>query len=401
MLPRLLYFSEVPLESTMFQGAGLVYRLLEGYPSEQLLVMETKPARAAPERRLPGVAYQEFPMRENRLRYTRASRLVGDLLIYRTSGQACKLGRAVEEFSPEAVLTVSFGYLWLVAARFAQTEKLPLHLILHDDWPPSMPVSQWLRKKQDGLFGEAYRYASSRLCVSPFMEEDYRLVYGAAGQVLYPSWSKETHITEDIPRAYCEHRKPLVGAYAGNIFRPGYTSLISSLAELLEKRGGRLLLFGPNSPEQMKAAGLNRNSVITRGVVSPSEIVSIVRAEADFVFVPMSFQSGSLQRNMRISFPSKLTDFTAAALPLLIWGPSYCSAVLWAQRHAPVAEVITSPALDELDAALERLEGAPHRKRLGIAAGQIGERLFSHRIAKQTFDSALLRVTEEREAAHT
>jgi hypothetical protein len=119
-------------------------------------------------------------------------------------------------------------------------------------------------------------------------------------------------------------------------------------------------------------------------------MLSRIRAEADFAFVPMSFESGSLERNMRISFPSKLTDCTVAGLPLLIWGPEYCSAVRWAQRYAPVAEVVTSLAKEDVDTALCRLEQPQHRERLGKAAREVGDRLFSNRVAKQTFYKALM-----------
>lgn len=374
----------------MFQGAGLVYRLLEDYPSDRLLVVETKPVRAAPERRLPGVAYREFAITGNRWRYTRASQCAGSWLLLNISRHSRDLRRAVEGFAPDAVLTVTFGYSWLAAARFAEAEKLPLHLILHDDWPPSMHVFRCLRSLQDHSFGRAYQYANSRLCVSPFMEEEYRARYGVTGQVLYPSWAKDVSSFDSIPRAYDEHRRPLVGAYAGNIFRQGYTQLIASMAQRLEARGGRLLLFGPYSTEQLKSWGLDRSGVLALGVASQQEMTSRIRAEADFVFVPMSFESDSMVRNMRISFPSKLTDYTVSGLPLLIWGPDYCSAVRWAQRYAPIAEVVTSQAMEDVDAALSRLEQAQHREHLGRTAREVGERLFSHRAAMRTFHGALL-----------
>jgi hypothetical protein len=371
----------------MFHGAGLIYRLLDGYPPDRLLALETRFTRAAPELRLPGVTYQVFAIPGNRLRFTRVSHWAGSWFLLATPRHARRL--RLEAFAPEGVLTVTLGYSWLVAARFAETEKLPLHLILHDDWPPSMPVVRWLRTRQDQSFGRAYRYASSRLCVSPFMEEEYRKMYGVPGQVLYPSWAKEFSPIGGIPWAYGNHAGPLVGAYAGNIFRKGYTQLIAGIAELLAARGGRLLLFGPNTPEQLKSAGLDRNCIVPQGVVSPQEMISRVRAEADFVFVPMSFESDSMRRNMRISFPSKLTDYAAAGLPLLIWGPSYCSAVRWAQRHAPFALVVTDPRMAEIDVALDRLEQGHYRERVGRAVREIGERLFSHGAAMKVFHGAL------------
>ena len=155
---------------------------------------------------MPGVTYRQFRMRGNRWRFTRIPHWASSWLLLNVSRHVRNLSRSLEGFAPEAVLSVTHGYSWLVAAQFAETQKLPLHLILHDEWPPSMPVFRWLRSRQDRLFGRAYRYASSRLCVSPFMEEEYRETYGAAGQVAARrSWPKtdtafEPPVTELLGR---------------------------------------------------------------------------------------------------------------------------------------------------------------------------------------------------------
>ena len=52
--------------------------------------------------------------------------------------------------------------------------------------------------------------------------------------------------------------------------------------------------------------------------------------------------------NMEMAFPSKLADCTATGLPLLIYGPAYCSAVTWARENPGVAEVVeTEGALSD------------------------------------------------------
>ena len=161
--------------------------------------------------------------------------------------------------------------------------------------------------------------------------------------------------------------------------RDGYARLIVSLAERLEARGGRLLLFGSHSPQRLKRWGVSRKSILPQGLVSSEELISRLRAEANFVFVPMSFEPGVHERNMRIGFP------------LLIWGPDYCSAVRWEKWYTPIAEAVRSQAVEEVDDALGRFEQAQHRERLGRAAREVGEKLFSHRVATEIFYGALLR----------
>ena len=80
---------------------------------------------------------------------------------------------------------------------------------------------------------------------------------------------------------------------------------------------------------------------------------------------------------MELSFPSKLTDYTAAGLPMLIYGPPYCSAVRWARENAGVAEMVDDENPKGLTEALHRLAASPvHRNALGTHALNVGRRLL-------------------------
>jgi hypothetical protein len=57
--------------------------------------------------------------------------------------------------------------------------------------------------------------------------------------------------------------------------------------------------------------------------------------------------------------------------------------------YGPLAEVVTSPVENELAAAVERLQHAQHRKKLGQAAMKMGNRLFSHQSGMDTLYKAL------------
>lgn len=388
MLPRLLYVGDVPVESS-YHGSALLYRLLQDYPADRLMVLEAKPHISLPERRLPDVQYRRLPTGLTRLRYTRLSRLESNLQILISSVNTIQLRRLCYEFKPEAVLTVAQGYSWLSAARFAKKAELPLHLIVHDDWPTVVSVFLCLKRSVDRQFGRVYRQAASRLCVSPYMEEEYRKRYGVSGEVLFPLRAKNCTLLNHAPRTYSKEGGPLIGAYAGNMSCAGYARLIAKLASRLEARKGLLLLYGPHSPESLAGYKLNKQNILIRGLLESEELISRLRDEADFVFVPMTFDNGDDRQNMRLSFPSKLTDYTATGLPLLIWGPAYSSAVRWAQRHAPVSEVVTTEEVSEIDAAVTRLESAERRKQLGQSAMHAGNLLFSHDICVQTLYAAL------------
>ena len=386
-LPRLVYVGGPPVECTT-HGSGLLYRLLQDYPAGKLLIVEGWPAVSHPARRLPGVAYRQFALWPKRGR-SRLRRLVATWLALSAPANAPRLRRCLSGFDPEAVLTVAEGYHMLVAARLSEDAGLPLHLIVHDDWLALLPVNPGLKPWLDLQFGRLYRRAASRLCVSPFMEEEYRRNYGVAGEVLYPSWAKDWPSFDGHPQSYSKNAGPLVGAYAGRILVGGYARLIANLAKCLEAQGGSLLLYGPHSPDDLRSWGLDRRNVLPQGAVDSGELISRLRQEADFVFVPMAFDADGMKCNMQVSFPSKLVDYTATGLPLLVCGPVYCSAVRWARRQGEIAEVVTSEEVEELAAAVQRLEQAPYRQRLGLASWEVGNRLFSYRTSVETLFRAL------------
>ena len=112
-----------------------------------------------------------------------------------------------------------------------------------------------------------------------------------------------------------------------------------------------------------------------------------LRAETDALFVPMSF-AASDRPNMELAFPSKLADYTATGVPLLIYGPSHCSAVAWARENPGVAEVVEAEG--GLSVAIAKLANNPgHRVLLGKRALDAGREYFSHARCKQRFHESL------------
>src|SRR5712692_4980500 len=133
-LPRLLYVGDVPVESSC-HGSVQFYRLLENYPAERLCVVEGSMSRSLPERRLPSVVYETLETGSRRLLHTRFRAWYSLWLTFRSAGWARSLSALLRDFKPEAVLTVANGYLWVTAAEFARQNRLPLHLVVHDDSP--------------------------------------------------------------------------------------------------------------------------------------------------------------------------------------------------------------------------------------------------------------------------
>ena len=182
----------------------------------------------------------------------------------------------------------------------------------------------------------------------------------------------------------------LVFAYAGTINSGGMAQALKTIAEVLNRRGGRLLIYGPYSQASIHNGPLDQRNIEIMGLRPSGQLIDELREKADVMFLPMSFQDED-RANMEICFPSKLTDYTLTGLPLLIYGPPYCSGVRWAEGIPGVAEIVKCEDVAELDAAVARLAHDPcYRLKLASRSLEAGNQYFSHAAATAVFQKALM-----------
>lgn len=385
MLPRLLYLGDVPVEAS-YHGSALLHRLLADYPAERLTILETGPS-SQPERRLPKVNYISRPIAQPRWLNTRFHPYAVAWFSYAGTKFAPKVRQSVNGFDFECVLTVAHGFGWLAAAAVANERALPLHLIVHDDWPRVAAVPRGFRKWLEDKFATVYGKARSRMCVSPSMQSSYLARYGKPAEILYPGRAADSPVFTDPPPRLARNDHRFTMAFAGTINSPGYIQALIAAHDALETVGGRLLVFGPLTSDVARQVGLDRPHLIVGGLLSWPDLMTRLRDEVDALFVPMSFDiSDSV--NMEMAFPSKLADYTAAGIPLLIYGPAYCSAVRWARENPGVAEVVEVEG--GLTYAIGRLAQDPARRvELGRRALDVGRRYFAHDTVQAIFQRAL------------
>ena len=385
MFTNLLYVGDVPVEAS-YHGSALLHRLLSGHPHDKLIVIETA-TQSEPKRRLPNVNYISHPIGNARWLNTRFHRYA--VVWYSEVGTQLgpKIAQSVNGFDFEAVLTVAHGFGWLAAATIARKRKVPLHLMVHDDWPRAADVAPSFRKWLDAQFARVYGQAQSRLCVSPAMSKFYQERYGKAAQVIYPGRAAECPWFEEPPERLSRNDKPFTMAFAGTINSNGYIRALLALENALKPVNGRLLIFGPLTREAAREAGFDDQRTEVCGLLSWSDLMTRLRDEGDALFVPMSFHASD-RANMEMAFPSKLADCTATGLPLLIYGPAYCSAAVWARENQGVAEVVEAES--QLAKAIERLANDPaHRVSLGKRALDVGREYFTHDRVQEVFNRAL------------
>ena len=383
MYPRLLYVGDVPVEASC-HGSALLHRLLSDYPPERLTIIETA-TKSAMSRRLPQVNYLSCQIGNQRWLNTRFHPYASAWFTQSATRSAPKITQSLDGFAFESVLTVAHGFGWVAAAAIAERRNVPLHLIVHDDWPRVANVAPAFRNLLDKRFARVYRQAQSRLCVSPAMSRSYGERYGKPAETIYPSRAATCDQYHEPPARLACNDHAFTIAFAGTINSAGYISALVALQEALKPIGGCLLIFGPTTSAEAQQLGLNDADV--RGLVSSSELLTSLRNEADALFVPMSFAVED-RINMEMAFPSKLADYTAAGLPLLIYGPNYCSAVTWARENAGIAMVVDSqPDLRETIALLAN--NPDTRIALGRRALTVGREYFTHDRAQQIFHQSL------------
>jgi len=383
LYPRLLYVGDVPVEAS-YHGSALLHRLLSDYPPERLTIIETA-TKSAMSRRLPQVNYLSCQIGNQRWLNTRFHPYASALFTQSAKRSAPKITQSLNGFAFESVLTVAHGFGWVAAAAIAERRNVPLHLIVHDDWPRVANVAPAFRNLLDKRFASVYRQAQSRLCVSPAMSRSYGERYGKPAETIYPSRAATCDQYHEPPARLACNDHAFTIAFAGTINSAGYISALVALQEALKPIGGCLLIFGPTTSAEAQQLALNDADV--PGLVSSSELLTSLRNEADALFVPMSFAVED-RINMEMAFPSKLADYTAAGLPLLIYGPNYCSAVTWARENAGIAMVVDSqPDLRETIALLAN--NPDTRIALGRRALTVGREYFTHDRAQQIFHQSL------------
>lgn len=380
--------SDVSPEDSV-SGQKLLYRLLASWEPSALCVYEGNVWPSDPARRLPGIPYETVAYAPERLFRSRLQQPANALLLHLMEQWTPRLCEALRRFGARAVLTVAHGHLMLLAAAVARELAVPLHLLLHDDWPTIFPAQGWLAGDLHARFKAVYRQAASRLCVSPYMEEEYRRRYGVPGAVLLPS--REPGTPPGMVRVRSERAKdaPFVLAYAGSIPVREYMLRLRMAAEAVRDCGGLLDLYTNVAAATLEREGLAGPHVRPRGFLPPHELHACIGASADALFLPMSFAAED-RATMSVCFPSKLVEYTAIGLPIVVWGPEHSAGARWVTEQGGAAAVVTAPELAAFKEKLQALaSGQIRAEDLARPLVEAGNRWLTHARALETFRSAV------------
>jgi glycosyltransferase involved in cell wall biosynthesis len=287
----------------------------------------------------------------------------------------------VHSFRPDVVVTVAHGWWHIQARRVARKFELPLVSFFQDWWPdfPDIPLA--FRSRVECQFQRTRADSAVAICVSDGMRRQLGEPENALVLHDAPSLTGCGDMTRDF-------KLPLRIAYFGNLSEYGPLAE-RALRALKGSERVRLEVFGASPRWTRGTEDEFRSSGLYRGFIAPNELAESLQT-FQAALVVMSFAPPH-RRRMTTSFPSKLIDATQLGLPVVVWGPEYCTAVKWA-RKGDRALCVIDPNPLALRETLEELASSPSElRRLAKSASDAAAADFNYERIQLQFIDALRR----------
>jgi glycosyltransferase involved in cell wall biosynthesis len=268
--------------------------------------------------------------------------------------------------------------------------KLPLILLIHDLPDVFDQVYGWAAQRQQAKNARVYNYAARRISVSPEMRDHLAERYNAGGDFLYPNRSDDLEPRSLDEAQTLKQPGTLTIGYAGALgFGRGY--VLNDMAQSLRDAGAQLRIYSKDAWE-----GVDPQVIKHCGYAPPTETWAKVKSDCDAVILPYHWPSseGSYKELYHTSFPSKLPEYTALGMPILIAGPKETLGVKWGLNHPQASLVVTENEPAAWTAALVRLkESAQLRESLSRHAVLAGARDFDPLMIRERFLAHLKEVS--------
>jgi glycosyltransferase involved in cell wall biosynthesis len=272
---------------------------------------------------------------------------------------------------PAIVLSVMqtsmyYGMAYTTAKRL----NLPFGLIVHDDPEEIERLRWWGLPLMRRVNGNIYRGADIRFCVSPQMRDLLMERYGASSEILYPNRSASLKPRPMEWNATLRRQKLTIG-YAGTMVY-GYGSRLQELAPIFAAAGAVLRIYSLQKPDFVPSPSVEYAGQFAR----PEDVWELVKAECDAVILPYCRSEHGHEDLYRTHFPSKLPEYLALGMPVIVTGPPYATGVQWAVSNPEACIRVGIDEDDKWSGILSSLRAdADLRVRLARGAAKAG-RIF-------------------------
>ena len=282
-----------------------------------------------------------------RLMRTPARRWAGDVdYLMHTTLPLDKRLPAPPRSTRTVVLTLAYRSGCWVAQRYARRHRLPLIVRFDDWWPDIAEVHKPVRKHLEQRFLELYRSADLSLCPG----EGMRRALGPHrnARVIFP-----------IPDSKPLGRSPSNGlagefrvGYSGNMI--DYSDMLCDLAQLAVKQSDVRIEFRgrPHWPQDLVDEMRRRellHDFIEAGAAFDEWLGSF------HAYLVVMFFDAAQRRRTETCFATKLTEYSRAGRPVVIWAPETSDVVQWAKKRG-AALCVTDPDPRALLSAISHLK---------------------------------------------
>jgi glycosyltransferase involved in cell wall biosynthesis len=330
--PRVAVISDEPPQ-TGTAGGLLLHRLFADCPADRLrALVRYVPPIGEP---LPGEPYRHLPVPWQRFeksrfnRWKRSMRAVG-LVPSVAPGLVDGL---LGDFKPEVVVSVMQHAVYFDAAlHYARSKGLPLVAIIHDvneEFEPVLKGFLPAARRRDAAF---YRYASRRLNISREMEQFCRETYGVPGSVMYPNRALDLTARALDDSASLKNPSSFTLGFAGNM-NYGYGEGMLEMLPVLRETGTKVVAFGKEPSGKAAEILAAKDCFDFRGFVPNAEAWNAIKRECDAVWLPYTRSNTAMETLYSCHFPSKLPEYAALGMPVIVTGPEYATGLHWARRN--------------------------------------------------------------------
>jgi glycosyltransferase involved in cell wall biosynthesis len=244
------------------------------------------------------------------------------------------LGKWIAEVKPDffyALLSTRHSILF--AIDLIKKYDVPLIIHIMDDWPATIGndtvFSKYWNKKINGELNTLLQLSHKRLAISKLMAEEYKKRFG--GDWLYfhnpvdvSLWNK--------PKESTKQNKSRTILYSGRLSQgiSGTLKLISECVDEIndiDKLDVKFRIQSSGKPDWID----NYNNT-TFNFYIPYEELPELYAQVDVLLLPYEFEGKGFDF-IRLSMPTKVTEYMASATPILIVAPKSTAVVEYANRE--------------------------------------------------------------------
>lgn len=279
------------------------------------------------------------------------------------------------EFKPDAIFTVAGSWSWMaiMAKTVASKLKVPLIGSFNDWWFYNSLYHRLASSLIEKKFRQFYKECDLALCTSEGMQKALGEHKNSA--VLYPTGAFMDEGDNESEKA--DPGKYTV-AFGGNL-GDWYGKMLEAVIVAARGAGIDFKIFGSNASWSEEFDVYVKKEGMFKGQISFTELQAEMK-NVDALLLLMGFDE-SCAMIEKTSFKTKFLDYLTFKKPILLWGPSYCSAVGIA-REFDSAEICISQYAEDFLKSILKVKSSPdlQKKLIANAYRMYQERFHPDRI---------------------